>query len=275
MASAVLLRAAVAMTGRFPALAGADLSVDEGESVVLVGPNGAGKTSLLRVCAGLLRVTEGQAEVLGYDLVDDCAAVRREVALLGHAAALYDDLSVSENVRFAVRAAGCSTKSVPGALERLGLVGRLPGTQVSKLSAGQKKRVALAVIVARAPRLWLLDEPHASLDANARAELDQIVSEAIGKGATVLVASHEIDATRSIARRVVSMAGGRVVSDRVSADPFVAGQAVTDPAVNDPAGTAASEISRESGFASAVTEVETDIDNDNVVVSIRGGTHVA
>jgi ABC-type multidrug transport system ATPase subunit len=150
--------------------------------------------------------------------VDDCAAVRREVALLGHAAALYDDLSVTENVRFAVRAAGASTTSVGVALERLGLIGRLPRTQVGKLSAGQKKRVALAVIVARAPRLWLLDEPHASLDATARSELDQIVAEAIAGGATVLVASHELDATRSIARRVVAMAGGRVVSDQLRSD---------------------------------------------------------
>jgi heme ABC exporter ATP-binding subunit CcmA len=215
MASAVLLRAAVAMTGRFPALAGADLSVDEGESVVLTGPNGAGKTSLLRVCAGLLRVAEGEATVLGYDLVYDCTAVRRDVALLGHAAALYDELSVTENVRFAVRAAGGNAKAVGPALERLGMVGRLPGTQVSKLSAGQKKRVALAVVVARAPKLWLLDEPHASLDANARAELDQIVIEAVAGGATVLTASHEIEATMAIANRVVAMAGGRVVSDEV------------------------------------------------------------
>src|SRR3984957_18618826 len=106
MAPAVVLRAAVAMTGRFPALAGADLSVDVGESVVLTGPNGAGKTSLLRVCAGLLRLTSGTALVLGHDLSDDPGAARREVAFLGHTAALYDDLSVLENVRFAVKAAG-------------------------------------------------------------------------------------------------------------------------------------------------------------------------
>ncbi len=152
MAPAVLLRTAVAMTGRFPALAGVDLQVDEGEAVVLTGPNGAGKTSLLRVCAGLLRVTSGTAEVLGHDLADDVVAARREVAMVGHSAALYDDLSVSENVRFAVRAAGGDPRLVEEALDRLGLVGRLARSPVGRLSAGQRKRVALAVVVARKER---------------------------------------------------------------------------------------------------------------------------
>jgi heme ABC exporter ATP-binding subunit CcmA len=213
MASAVLLRTAVAMTGRFPALAGVDLRVDEGEAVLLTGPNGAGKTSLLRVCAGLLRVTSGSATVLGHDVVDDPVAARREVALLGHAAALYDDLTVAENVRFAVRAAGADVSRVDAALERLGLVGRLSKSQAGRLSAGQRKRVALAVLVARRPRLWLLDEPHAALDAAARAEFDAIVSEALAEGATVLAASHEIEAGMAIARRMVCLAGGRVISD--------------------------------------------------------------
>jgi heme ABC exporter ATP-binding subunit CcmA len=213
MGSAVLLRAAVAMTGRFPALAGADLSVDEGESVVLTGPNGAGKTSLLRVCAGLLRLTSGTATVLGHDLVDDPAAARREVALFGHTAALYDDLSVVENVRFAVKAAGGDVHQVDASLERLGLIGRLRGTSALRLSAGQRKRVALAVVLARRPRLWLLDEPHAALDANARSELNSVILEVLESGSTVITASHEVDATLAIAGRVVGLAGGRVVSD--------------------------------------------------------------
>jgi heme ABC exporter ATP-binding subunit CcmA len=214
MAPAVLLRSAVAITGRFPALAGADLTVDEGEAILLTGPNGAGKTSLLRVCAGLLRLTGGEALVLGHDLVSDPVAVRREVAMLGHSPALYDDLSVAENVRFAVRASGGDTRTVPGALERLGLVGRLPKTAAGRLSAGQRKRVGLAVVIARGARLWLLDEPHASLDAGARAELDEIVAEAVSGGATVIAASHEPGASTSMAARVVSMGGGRVVPSR-------------------------------------------------------------
>jgi len=79
----VSLRGAVALTGRFPALSGADLSVGAGEVVSVVGANGAGKTTLLRVCAGLLAVAAGEAVVLGVDLRDDPAAIRRHVGLLG------------------------------------------------------------------------------------------------------------------------------------------------------------------------------------------------
>ena len=111
MAPVVHFRAAVALAGRFPALAGVDLSLDQGEVVVVVGANGAGKTSLLRACAGLLPVTSGQATVLGVDLTTDHTSVRRYVGLLGHAAPLYDDLSAAENVQFAVRALGLPVES--------------------------------------------------------------------------------------------------------------------------------------------------------------------
>ncbi|HEX3947285.1 MAG TPA: heme ABC exporter ATP-binding protein CcmA, partial [Acidimicrobiales bacterium] len=203
MAPAVLLRSAVALAGRFPALSGVDLSVDAGEVVVVLGPNGAGKTSLLRTCAGLLAVTSGEATVLGCDLLDDRTAVRRQVGLLGHAAPLYDELTSAENVRFAVRAAGLPTDRVDPALERLGLVGRLRRTTVGRLSAGQRRRVALASLVARRPSLWLLDEPHAGLDAGARDLLAELVAEAVDGGAAVLLSSHEPDLAVPLADRVV------------------------------------------------------------------------
>ncbi|HUY21202.1 MAG TPA: heme ABC exporter ATP-binding protein CcmA [Acidimicrobiales bacterium] len=214
MAPAVLLRAAVCVTGRFPALAGVDLVVAQGHVVVLEGPNGAGKTSLLRVCAGLLSLTGGQASILGCDLGRDRAAVRRRVGMLGHAAALYDDLTVAENVRFAVRAAGGTASGTDAALDRLELGGRLRRTPVGRLSAGQRRRVALAVLVARRPELWLLDEPHAGLDAGARAVLGEIVADVAASGATVLLASHEPEESLPLADRVVSLAGGRVVGER-------------------------------------------------------------
>ena len=105
MPPAVRLHEAVALAGRFPLLAGACLEVGEGEVVHLRGPNGAGKTSLLKVLAGLLAVHSGEATVLGWDLVADRRAVRREVGMLGHQSFLYEELTVEENLRFA-RASG-------------------------------------------------------------------------------------------------------------------------------------------------------------------------
>ena len=210
MDPSVHLRAVVALLGGFPALAGADLSVGAGETVLVRGPNGAGKTTLLRLCAGLVPPARGEAFVLGHDLASDRRAVRRRVGLLGHSGFLYDDLTVRENVVFAVRAAGADAAPVPASLERLGLSGRLAGTAVGALSAGQRRRTALAVLVARAPELWLLDEPHAGLDAAGRDVLDAVVTEAIAAGATVLIASHDSDRAQRLTTREVVVAGGLV-----------------------------------------------------------------
>jgi len=206
MAPAIRFRAAVALLGRFPALAGVDLDVSAGEVVLLQGANGAGKTSLLRACAGLLPVASGEAEVLGVDLRRDRRAVRRRVGLLGHAGFLYDDLTVEDNVRFAVRAAGRSTAAVDPALVRLGLDGRLRRVAAGRLSTGQRRRTALAVVLAREPELWLLDEPHAGLDADARDVIDDVIGAAAAGGAAVLMASHE----PVPAHRTLVMAGGQV-----------------------------------------------------------------
>ena len=205
MAPAIRLRSAVALLGRFPALAGVDLDVRTGEIVLVQGPNGAGKTSLLRACAGLLPVVEGEAEVLGHDLRRDRRSVRRRVGLLWP---LYDELTVADNLRFAVRASGGDLDRVEPALDRLGLAGRLRTTITARLSTGQRRRAALAALVARDPELWLLDEPHAGLDADARAVLDGIIGDAATRGRTVVVAAHDDIA----ADRVVHLAGGVVHS---------------------------------------------------------------
>jgi heme ABC exporter ATP-binding subunit CcmA len=203
-------RAAVALLDGFPALAGADLDVDGGETVLLRGPNGAGKSTLLRACAGLVSVAEGEAVVLGCDLRRDRRGVRRRVGLLGHATFLYEDLSVRENVTFAVRASGADSHAVAPSLGRLGLDGRLANVDAGRLSAGQRRRVALAVLVARAPELWLLDEPHAGLDAEGRDLLDGLITEAAARGATVVLASHEIERAGALAGRILTVAGGQV-----------------------------------------------------------------
>ena len=210
MSQIVRFRSAVSLLGRFPALAGVDLDVAPGEVLLVHGPNGAGKTTLLRACAGLVAIGAGDAQVLGYDLCRDRRSLRRRVGLLGHASVLYDELTVDENLRFAARAAGRPTAAADAAMSRLGLDGRLRHVTVGLLSAGQRRRAAIAAVVARQPELWLLDEPHAGLDAGGRELLDAIVGEAAAAGSTVVLASHELDRAAALATRQVLMAGGRV-----------------------------------------------------------------
>ena len=201
---------AVAVLGSFPALAGATLSVRRGEIVLLRGPNGAGKTTLLRLCAGLVPLERGQGRILGVDLVRDRELVRHRVGMIGHNNGLYSDLTVTENVRFWGRTVGASTSEVDAALHRMGLDGRLANLPISRLSAGQKRRTALAGLVARRAELWLLDEPHAGLDAAGRDELDQVLKLAAAAGATVMVASHELERASQLATRQVEVVAGQV-----------------------------------------------------------------
>ena len=205
----VELTEVVATLGRFPALSGATMRVERGEIVLLKGPNGAGKTTLLRLCAGLLPVVRGSAIVLGHDLSVDRAGVRPHVGLLGHQNGLYTDLTVRENVRFWGATVGATDEEIDVAMTRMGVADRIATVQVRRLSAGKRRRTALAALVARRARLWLLDEPHAGLDQRARDELDTILRDASKAGATVLVASHELDRAQSLATRMVDVVAGQ------------------------------------------------------------------
>jgi heme ABC exporter ATP-binding subunit CcmA len=210
MSQAIELCGAVAFAGSFPLLAGVDLSISSGEVVLLSGANGAGKTSLLRVLAGLIPVASGSIQVLGYDLLVERRSVRTEVGLVGHQSFLYEDLSAYENLQFWLRRP--AVKVVEAALDRVGLTGRLARTPIARLSTGQRRRAVLALLIARSPRLWLLDEPHAGLDADGRALLDGLITEVQQAGATVVISSHEIGHVGSLATRTVSMSGGRISS---------------------------------------------------------------
>jgi heme ABC exporter ATP-binding subunit CcmA len=213
MEPVVQLRGAVTLLGRFPALAGIDLEVAAGEIVLLRGSNGAGKTTLLRCLAGLVPLARGEGRVLGHDLADrrQARALRRRVGLLGHATGLYDELTATDNVRFWGRAAGARPEDVDAAIDACGLSGRVGGLVVARLSAGQRRRTALACMVVRRAELWLLDEPHAGLDAAGRDELDATLRQAAASGATVVVASHELERAGSLATRCVHVVGGQIV----------------------------------------------------------------
>lgn len=209
------LQGAISLIDRFPALAGVDLTVSEGEIVLVRGPNGAGKSTLLRLCAGLAPLNEGRGEVLGFYLGDrrQRRELRRQTGLLAHSTFLYDELTVEENLVFWARANRIDLASVEPVLDRLALSNRLRDVRVANLSAGQRRRASLAVLVCRRPRLWLLDEPHAGLDVNGRDFVDGLIKHAIAFGATVLLASHDYDRAGDIATRTIVIAGGQIQDD--------------------------------------------------------------
>jgi heme ABC exporter ATP-binding subunit CcmA len=206
----VELNDAVAVLGSFPALAGATLAVDQGDIVLLRGPNGAGKTTLLRLCAGLVPLVRGSGAVLGFDLTAQRDEIRRHVGVLGHQNGLYLDLTVGENIRFWGDTVGATDEETRSAMVRMGVADRLVDVPVRRLSAGQKRRTALACLLARRAQLWLLDEPHAGLDAAARDELDAALRQAAASGATIVVASHELERAGSLATRTVDVVAGQV-----------------------------------------------------------------
>ncbi|MEY4632982.1 MAG: cytochrome c biosis ATP-binding export protein CcmA [Actinomycetota bacterium] len=202
------LKGVVAVLGSFPALAGIDLTVHRGEILLLQGPNGAGKTSLLRVCAGLLPIERGEGRVLGIDVTSQREDIRARVGLLGHSNGLYLDLTVEQNVEFWAATVGASKAEIASAMKRMNVDGRLSTVKASQLSAGQRRRTALASLIVRRAEIWLLDEPHAGLDAAGRDELDGLLRDAVAAGATVVLASHESERASGLATRIVTVDGG-------------------------------------------------------------------
>jgi ABC-type multidrug transport system ATPase subunit len=208
---AVELEEVVATIDGFPVLAGVDIRIERGEVVLVSGPNGAGKTSLLRVLAGVLRVAAGTARVLGHDLLADPHGHRAQVALVAQETFCYDDLSVRRNLHLHASAAHAPVDVVDDAMRMLRL-DEVADVAHGRLSTGQRRRCALAVGMTRRADLLLLDEPHAGLDPDARRLVDDVVSDARDRGATVVVVSHELDHVRPLVDREVVVAGGCVTA---------------------------------------------------------------
>ena len=170
------------------------LTVRRGEIFGFLGPNGSGKTTSIRMLCGLLRPDSGEGTCLGYDIVRDTKAIKREVGYMTQRFSFWEDLTIRENLRFVARMYGMrdARAKVRRALDQLGLSER--GNQLAgTLSGGWKQRLALAACLLHEPQLLLLDEPTAGVDPKARRDFWQELHALAARGITVLVSTHYMD----------------------------------------------------------------------------------
>ena len=161
--------------------------VGSGEAVTLTGPNGSGKTTLLRTLAGFCRIAAGSVRL--KELAGGESEMAANCHFIGHANALKSSLTVSENATFWARYLGQSTARVNPVLQRFAL-SELAHVPAGYLSAGQKRRLALARLMLAERPVWLLDEPTVSLDAASTAMLADVVNEHVAAGGIVVAATH-------------------------------------------------------------------------------------
>ncbi len=165
---------------------GVGFAVGAGKALVVVGPNGAGKSSLLRLVAGLVRPAEGQLHLAGGDPE---LTIGEQTHYLGHQDAMKPALSVAENLKFWTAFLGSENDALESALTTVGL-DRLAGLPANYLSAGQRRRLSLARLIAVKRPLWLLDEPTSALDAAAQILLANLMRAHLAAGGLILVATH-------------------------------------------------------------------------------------
>ncbi|GAB2177590.1 heme ABC exporter ATP-binding protein CcmA [Dongia sp. agr-C8] len=167
-----------------------DFALEPGDALWLSGPNGSGKSSLLRVMAGLLPPVAGSLTWDGAPIGQDRDAHRARQRYLGHLDAVKTHLSVAENLSFWAAYWEIAARTVPTALDRLGIA-HLAEAPARHLSAGQRRRLALARLALSAAPLWLLDEPSAALDTDGIERLAALIGEARRAGGIVIFSSHD------------------------------------------------------------------------------------
>jgi heme exporter protein A len=220
--AALELRGIARRFGRRWALRGIDLTAAPGQVIAITGRNGSGKTTLLRIISTLLRPTRGQARVFGHDLVREADEIRYQVGFLAHDTGLYANLTAEENLVFSQRMAGGSAdrNAVAEVLADVGLAAERR-ERVRGFSSGMRRRLALARLLLRPPRLLLYDEPYASFDADGVTRVNRFAMDVAARGGVVLIATHDVIRAEPVLTRQVHIDNGRVIERTGHVDDLV------------------------------------------------------
>jgi ABC-type multidrug transport system ATPase subunit len=215
---------------------GLTLAVKAGEICGFLGANGSGKTTTIRMLCGLVTPNSGGGTCLGLDIIRDAPRIRLQVGYMTQRFSFYDDLTVTENLDFvaAVYELANRRDAVKAIIDRMGLADRADQL-AGQLSGGWKQRLALAACVLHKPKLLLLDEPTAGVDAKARREFWDLIHDMAADGLTVLVSTHYMDEAERCGR-IVYLSDGKLVvqgtPDQVAKDSGLITFEATGPALD-------------------------------------------
>ncbi|MEA3533195.1 sn-glycerol-3-phosphate ABC transporter ATP-binding protein UgpC [Rhizobium sp. CC-YZS058] len=199
--------------GDHPVLHGVDLSIADGEFIVLVGPSGCGKSTLLRMIAGLESISSGTLKIDGR-AVNDLKPKDRDIAMVFQSYALYPHMSVADNMSYSLRLRRSPKEKIAAAVAaasaKLGLDPYL-ARRPKALSGGQRQRVAMGRAIVRQPKAFLFDEPLSNLDARLREQMRAEIKRMHGEfGATSVYVTHDQIEAMTLATRIVAMNAGEV-----------------------------------------------------------------
>ena len=225
--AAVEMRGVSKFFGAFQALNAIDLTVAEGERIVICGPSGSGKSTLIRTINQLETIQQGTIKVDGTEPTaggDNVAKVRREVGMVFHQFNLFPHLTVLRNCMLAPLKTGRATKAEAEATARKYLERVKIPEQADKypaqLSGGQQQRVAIARALCMEPRIMLFDEPTSALDPEMVKEVLDTMIDLAREGMTMLCVTHEMGFARAVADRVIFMESGAIIEEAPPEDFF-------------------------------------------------------
>ncbi|HWE66129.1 MAG TPA: ATP-binding cassette domain-containing protein [Acidimicrobiales bacterium] len=260
--------------GNVRALDGVSLQVEAGTVLGLLGPNGAGKTTAVRILCTILAPDEGQATILGHDVVKEAQTVRRIIGLAGQNAAVDENLTGRENIRMVGRLSHMSWKEVgtraDELLESFGLADA--GNRVLKTySGGMRRRLDLAAALVAEPPILFLDEPTTGLDPQSRQDLWAVIERLVAGGTTVLLTTQYLEEADRLARDIVVIDHGRVIAQGTPAQLKAnLGTSVLSLTLND------GDVARRAAtLVTSLSDHDPVIDGETVELTVENGPKVA